>query len=365
LKALRLGKIFGVELVIDASWLIIAGLITFSLYVDFSDRTSASGASAWVAAGVTSFLFFGSVLMHELSHSIVAKARGLVVRRIRLFIFGGVSEIENEAPTPGDEFAITIAGPASSVVLAGLFFLVALPLEGSVERVFALLAFVNLALGLFNLLPGFPLDGGRLLRSAVWKATGDFARGTRVAVFMGRLLAVLLSIAGLVVMVVGGQVAGLWYLAIGWFLYQAASSALVHMESSQSLRGATAGQVMSPTPIAVPAEMSVEELHDKYLLGGRSATFPVVARGRVRGLVALEHAAAIPSSDWSAMTVGQIMMPLGPNDVVEADALVEGLLERFQGRRRRIAVVSEGRIAGVLTEVDVTRFIRRAEAKTG
>ena len=365
MKGFRLGKILGIELVIDASWLIIAALITFSLFVEFSDATSASGAIAWAAAGATSFLFFGSVLVHELSHSVVAKARGLVVRRIRLFIFGGVSEIENEAPTPGDEFAITIAGPASSLVMAGVFALIALPLEGPLERMFGLLAFVNLALGLFNLLPGFPLDGGRLLRSAVWKATGDFARGTRVAVFMGKLLAGLLAMAGLFVMVAQGQVAGLWYVAIAWFLYQAADSALVYMQSQHILSGATAGQVMSPTPVAVAAEMSVEELHDKHLLGGRSATFPVVSDGRVRGLVALEHAAAIPSSDWPAVTVGQIMTSLGPNDVVAADALVEGLLDEFQGRRRRLAVVSEGRIAGVLTEVDVARFIRRAEANTG
>jgi Zn-dependent protease/CBS domain-containing protein len=363
-KGFRLGRIFGVEIVIDPSWIVIAALITFSLYVEFrSINAETSAATIGAVAAGSALLFFGSVLVHELSHSIVAIRRGTKVRRIRLFIFGGVSEIETEATTPQDEFAITAAGPGSSFALAAVFFGLDWAVgTGLFSQVVGLLAVVNLALGIFNLLPGFPLDGGRLLRSLVWRITGDFAKGTRIAVAGGKLVAATLAAVGLYVLAFLGSPAGLWWVAIAWFLYQAAAASGVDLQQRAMLRDITAGEMMSPTPVSVDADIDLDQLFDDYLVGGRSATFPVVDAGRVRGLVALAQVTAVPRPEWGKRTVRSVMVTLGPDDVVDADAPVKDFLPRFARSGRRLAVVRDGRMVGVVSRVDIERWMHRARA---
>lgn len=364
MKGFRLGRIFGIEIVIDPSWIVIAALITFSLYIEFrSINADTPGAVIGTVAAASALLFFGSVLVHELSHSLVAIRRGTKVRRIRLFIFGGVSEIESEATTPQDEFAITAAGPGSSFALAAVFFGLDWALgSGLFSQVVGLLAVVNLALGIFNLLPGFPLDGGRLLRSLVWRVTGDFAKGTRIAVTGGKLVAAGLAGIGLYVLAFFSSPAGLWWVAIAWFLYQAAAASGIDLEQRALLRDITAGEMMTPTPVAVDAGIDLNQLFDGYLVGGRSATFPVVDGGRVRGLVALAQVTGVPRSEWGDRTVRSVMVTLGPDDIVDAEAPVQDFLPRFIERTRRLAVVREGRMVGVLTRVDLERWMQRARA---
>ncbi len=357
----RLGRIFGVEVVVDGSWLVIAVLVAVSFYGELADSGTASVGLVILVALLGAALFFGSVLAHELSHSLVAIRRGIPVRRIRLFIFGGVSEIEHEAATPGDELAITVAGPLTSFLLGGVFFLAWAALlitTGELRRMMGLLAFINLALGVFNLLPGFPLDGGRVLRSLVWRSTGDYRKATMTAVTGGRVLAAILVGIGALALVLG-DVLGLWYVAIGWFLFQAAGSSVTRLKAQERLAGVTAQQVMTPVTAAVPVTAALAELGREQTAGRGVAPRVVVADGRVRGLVGAASLRKVPRREWETRQVGEVMQPLlGPGDVLAADELVEPAIPRLAEREAGLAVVSEGRVVGVISLREVERFFR-------
>ncbi|MEE8330957.1 MAG: site-2 protease family protein [Acidimicrobiia bacterium] len=363
MKGFKVGRILGIDLVIDPSWLVIAGLITTSLFIEFSTQDpNRSGRVVGLAAVVGSLLFFGSVLVHELSHSVVARRRGISVRRIRLFIFGGVSEIEQEAATPQDEFVISVVGPVSSLLLAAGFWGLdrALPsIDDPFGQLLGLLAFVNLALGLFNLVPGFPLDGGRVLRSAVWKATGDFRRATTVAATSGRIVGALLATGGAYLLFIRGEPVGLWYLAIGWFLYQAARVGGVFGVARQDLAEVRVADLMVAVRQAAPTTITVQALLENYLVGAAAhlPAMPVVHRGRVRGLIRPADAAAVASP--ATTTVDQIMTPIGPDDVVPAGAAIGELLPRFVNANAVKLVTSEGRAVGVLAARDVLELVAR------
>lgn len=362
MRGLRLGRLFGIELVVDFSWLVIAGLITASLFVEFSTQDpNRSGRLVMLVSVVGALAFFGSVLVHELSHSMVARRRGIGVRRIRLFIFGGVSEIEQEAATPQDEFVITIVGPASSLALAAVFWALDtwLGVTGLIGQLLGLLAFVNLALGLFNLVPGFPLDGGRVLRSIVWRVTGDFVLATRVAAMAGRIVGGLLAIGGAYLLVIAGDAVGLWYLAIGWFLYQAARLGGVFGVARQDLADVKVSDVMKPVRVAVPAAVTVEQFLTDYLLGTavHLPALPVADGGRVRGLVRFADVDGIESPEVT--TVADVMTPVGPDDVVDGDQPLGELLPRFIDPDAVRLVVVAGRVVGLLAARDVLALVTR------
>lgn len=385
---IRIGRIFGIPIIIDTSWLVIFFLITWAFWGQFRLLApSVSTTSVWVAALVASLLFFASVLIHELSHSVVAIRRGIPVKQIRLFIFGGVSEISEEASSPQDEFAITIAGPLASFVLAVVFYGITLvlpdgraALQGAIDMVFrgrvdripsadqaaavvamipATLAFINAALGLFNLLPGFPLDGGRVLRSIVWRVTGSWHRATVIAIAGGRALAFVMITLGLFDVLFAGDVGGLWYVLLGWFLMQAANSARVQMEVKEGLVGVTAGQLMTPTPVALPGDITLQEAFDEYIMAHNYSVFPVVVDGRVRGTLSLAHLRQFPRVQWPVVTVAEAMTPLEPGDAVSADAPVDHLIDRLAGGGRRVVVVDGGRLVGIISPSDVTRWLQR------
>lgn len=366
-KGFSIGRVHGIPITVDASWLIIFFLIWMFFWTDLVTTAeqglvaSAGDVGAWVGAFVGTLLFFGSVIVHELSHSLVAVGRGIQVKRIRLFVFGGVSEIEEEATTPGEEFAITIAGPLASVILGGMFFGFSfLFADGSVvHHLTGRLAFVNLVLGVFNLAPGFPLDGGRVLRSIVWKITGDFERSTRVAVACGRGIALLMVVVGVFVLFTRGDFEGLWWIVLGWFLFQAAGSALAQMETKQVLRGVTAGQMMTPTPIAVGGELLLQELFDDYFMQHNYSCFPVVEGGRVRGLISMRQLREVDRGRWGVVRTTDVMRRLEPEDSVSADADVETLLPRLVGEGNRVVVVRDGRLVGIISSSDVARWIQR------
>lgn len=356
----KVGRIFGIDLVIDASWLIIAFLITASLFMEFSTQDPNRPGRTVVAASVVgALLFFGSVLVHELSHSVVARRRGIPVRRIRLFIFGGVSEIEEEAATPQDEFAITIVGPLSSLILGGIFWGLdqIVTADGPISQLLGLLAFVNFALGIFNLVPGFPLDGGRVLRSIVWRVTGDFRTATRVAAGAGRIVGGLLALGGLFLLLARSEAVGLWYMAIGWFLYQAARVGGVFGVAREELSAITARDVMAPVHFAIPAAISIERALSDYLVGAavHLPAVPVVDGGRVIGMIDHEDAVA---ADLSA-TVSSATTAVGPDDVVDADRPLGELLPRFVDANAIKLVVADGRVVGTIAARDVLAMVAR------
>ncbi len=366
-KGFSIGRIHGIPITVDASWLIVFFLIWMFFWTDLVTAAnqgmvaSAGSVGVWVGAFVGTLLFFGSIVVHELSHSLVAVGRGIQVKRIRLFIFGGVSEIEEEATTPGVEFAITIAGPLASVILGGMFFGFSFLFAGGtiVHHLTERLAFVNVVLGVFNLAPGFPLGGGRVLRSIVWKVTGDFGRATRVAVVGGRAVALLLVVVGVVVLFTRGDFGGLWWIVLGWFLFQAASSALVQMETKEVLRGVTAGQIMTPTPIAVDGDLLLQDLFDDFFMQHNYSCFPVVEGGRVRGLISLRQLHEVDRRQWGSVRTSDVMRRLEPEDAVSSETDVETLLPRLVGEGRRVVVVRDGRLVGIISSSDVARWMQR------
>lgn len=364
---IRLGRVFGIPIVVDTSWLVIFFLIIFFFWGDLASARDelqiepSSDAVLWLGALIGAALFFTSVLIHELSHSLVAVRRGTPVRRIRLFVFGGVSEIEEEASNPQDEFAITIAGPLSSFVLGAVFFGIAsLLTEGSVaEYLGRRLSWVNLMLGAFNLLPGFPLDGGRVLRSLVWRATGDYKRATKLATDGGRIVAGLLITVGVLSVFVLGDFGGLWLIVIGWFLYQAAGAALSQLSIKEGLRGVVAAQLMTRTPMAVGGELTLQELFDGFFMQHNFSAFPVAQEGRVRGLISLKQLSDVPRQSWHEVRVEDVMQVLLPEDAVAAETPATDLLARLVGRGQRVVVVEDGRLVGIISPSDVTRWLQR------
>ena len=322
-RGFRLGSVRGVEVVADLSLLVIAALLTWSLYADL-DRAfpTRSGDVLLLFAFGGGTLFLGSVFVHELSHSLVAMSRGLVVRRIRLFIFGGVSEIEQEAATPGDELAVTLAGPAASFGLGAGFLLLAWAFSAGSNlpaRVALILGIANLSIAVFNLLPGLPLDGGRLLRALVWRSSGDRTRATRLAVARGRGLGVLTMFIGAALLVAVRDLSALWFVAVGWFLFQAAAVSAVQERLGRQLEGLAVGDVMRRTELAIDGESTVAAALDLHGWGEKLRTMPVAVDGRVTGIFGTREIAAIEKSERESALVRDAMTVIGPADLISSD----------------------------------------------
>src|SRR5262245_4816527 len=265
----RVGRIAGIEVRVDSSWVVIALLSSYSMYLQASSLyPELSGAGAGALAIPATVLFFGSVLVHELAHALVSQARGIRVQDITLFLFGGATRARVESRGPRDEFLIALVGPLTSGLLAVGFGIVAgfggdflsRPLVGTLGY----LAWTNLVLAAFNLVPGFPLDGGRLLRSAIWKATGSLARATRVASAAGQGVGWLLVAAGVAWLLAGDLAGGIWFAFIGWFLVQAARSSYQELQLQQLLRGVEAEDVMAGDLRRIPPELSLQDAVDDY-----------------------------------------------------------------------------------------------------
>ena len=380
----RLGKLFGIEIEIDASWFFIFVLVTWNLAAQFSQwhpewRFALDVATALAA----SVLFFASVLAHELAHSLVARARGLPVHRITLFLFGGVSNLEREPASPGTEFVMAIVGPLTSVFLGFLFLTlgsrapagVQLALSDPVKALAHLsplstllfwLGPVNILVGLFNLVPAFPLDGGRVLRSLLWGATKNLRRATRWASQIGSLIAWLFIFAG-VAMVFGarvpffgsGFIGGLWIAMIGWFLHNAAVSSYRQLVVSDLLEGVPISRLMRREMPTVPTDITVGQLVHDWLIGTDERAFPVLESGRLAGLVCLEDVRKLPRDRWDSTPVREIMTPVERLKVMppQEDAAT-ALREITRLDVRQVPVVDGGDLVGLLRRQDFVRWLQ-------
>jgi Zn-dependent protease len=340
-----IGRLFGIDIFIDWSWLFIFVLVTWNLGTGFMVLHPSWGwGLAWGLAVVGALLFFASVLAHELAHWLVARARGLPVRDITLFIFGGVSTIQREPPTPWVEFVVAIVGPLTSLAIGTLLtWAGAVTASGVAESMIgspaslldrlaplaSLLLYLgplNIMLGLFNLIPGFPLDGGRVLRAALWGATHDVRRATRWASLVGQVVGWMFIIAGLAtffgvrIPLVGGFVGGLWLAFIGWFLQSAATQSYRQVVVQDLLRGVTVASLMRPSgPAAAPTTSVATLVHD-YVMGTDERAFPMVRGDVLVGLICLDDVRKVPRQAWGTTTVGAIMTPVdrlttvGPGD---------------------------------------------------
>lgn len=364
-NSLSLGRVFGVEVRIDASWILIALLFGWSFYVqfDFQFEDLDPVANVLLATGSV-IIFFGSVLLHELSHSVMARRLGIPVESITLFLFGGVTKTRMEASKPRDEFLVAIVGPLTSLLIAGLLWVTVLLTEevlaGPVHFALGYMGWLNLALGVFNLAPGFPLDGGRVLRSILWKTSGSLTKATRRAASAGKAIAAVLIGIG-ILFVFSGDLGGLWMAAIGWFLFQAAAVADQDIVLRQLLKEVRARDLMSPELVTIPSETTIREAVEDYFLRYDHSAFPVVDLDRP-GLLTLKAVREIPSEQWDIRQAWSAMARLEETCTVGAETTMDVVMERLREEGQdRVLVVEDGRVLGIITPRDIMRWVRRSE----
>ncbi len=360
----RLFSIAGVDIEIHWSWLLVFVLLTTTLAQGFGDEfRDWTTTQEWVAAAATSIVFFGSILAHELSHSIVANRLGIPVRRITLFVFGGVSHLESESRTPREEFLIAIAGPLTSFVIAGalvgLWFLVS-PVNEPVAFAAGYLAVANGAIGVFNLIPGFPLDGGRVLRSFLWGITHGLLRATRIASWVGTMVAYGLMVLGIVVMVLTGEIlSGVWFIFIGWFLRNAAESSYQQALIRHLLGAVPVRSLLDRAYVWVPPDMTLETLLDEHILS-RSARYFAVAGGlRLAGVITSKDVRRFPKPAWPNTTVYQAMTPAERLTVVSPEVSLDDALQ-LMGKKniQQLPVMEDGTLLGFVTRQDILRTVQ-------
>jgi Zn-dependent protease/CBS domain-containing protein len=369
MRGFRVGRVFGFEIRIDSSWFILFALIlwTFS-YIAFPRQVPGRSTAAYFAMGLSgTLLFFISLLAHELSHSLVARIKNIPVEGITLFLFGGMAHTRMEAETPGDEFQIAGAGPVMSlaiaVLLAGAWWLGGqLAWDPAVLAVLYYIAILNVILAIFNLLPGFPLDGGRLFRAVVWKLTGDVNRATRVASRGGRVLAYILIAFGLLSAFGGNVLGGMWMVFIGWFLRNAAISSYQQHMLLHMLSGVRARQAMTPDPDTVPAAATARDLVEEYFMRRRYAAYPVVdEHGTAIGLVTLHATRDVPREERDSRTARDLMVPADEAIVVRPEDPMVAVMDRIrESPARRVLVMRDGSLVGIITPSDVTSWLERA-----
>ncbi len=357
-----IGRIFGITIDLDYSWFLIFGLLTWVMAVSYypAEFRNWSDAEYWTMGAITAVMLFDSVLVHELAHSLVAQRYGIPVPRITLFLFGGVSQIAAEPPSPAAEFWIAVMGPLTSFALAAVCWEIE-PLVASSQPFFALaeyLALLNLILAIFNLIPGFPLDGGRVFRALWWRFSNNYHRATMAAAFSGRFFGFLLIFFGLWHLLTGDVAGGIWIAFIGWFLESAAGTQL-HQETLKNLLGGhkVADAMVRSFP-QVPASITIEELARQTGLpsNGRSV-FAMLPDGAA-GLVTLAAIRSVPHETWPSTTAAQVMVPLSEVDSTQPDAVLWSALEKM-GRDgvNQLAVVDGNGIVGMLSREDILHYL--------
>jgi Zn-dependent protease/predicted transcriptional regulator len=370
-RSFRLGRIGGITVNIDYTWFIIFALFVFMLATAYFPAVLAQAdgtahpAWLWGAAVITSVLFFASVLTHELSHSFVARRRGIPINSITLFIFGGVAQMEDEPHTPGDEFKMAIAGPLASIGIGILF----IGILAGTHRVLPPLAnaalwylgAINIILAVFNLLPGFPLDGGRVFRSIVWAVTRDLRKATRVASVTGQgfgWLFIILGLASLVVPVLRNYVS-VWMALIGWFLVSAARSSYQQVVMRDTLSHVPLRDVMHPSVEAVPATLSVQQLVTDYFLRGSASALPVELNGTVTGVVGVDDVQALPRDAWTSTLVSEIARPITQEQTLHPDDDAWAATNRMaQTDRDRVLVTEGDHVEGIVTRGSILRWLQ-------
>ncbi|MHB9105624.1 MAG: site-2 protease family protein [Armatimonadota bacterium] len=367
-RGMRIGQISGINISIDYSWLFIFALFVFLLGGSYFPLTAPGFPRGWywLAAVVTTILFFASVVAHELAHSIVARRSGLPIHTITLFFFGGVSQLEDEPHSPWDEFKVAIVGPLTSVVLAGLFFVLALLLGPQTSRLIIVavtyLWFINLALAIFNLLPGFPLDGGRVFRAIAWRATGNLMRATYLASMVGQAFGWLFIIAGVAgaFLIRGFFLNGLWFAFIGWFLLNAARSSYQQVVMRESLSQVPVQDILNPNVQALAPEMSVDQLVREYFLRESASALPVEEEGRLIGIISVDDVQRVPRERWAVTPIRDILQPVTDEQVLHPGDDAWDAINRMQqtARDRVLVVEPDGHVDGIVTRSAIFRWLQ-------
>ena len=363
-KAWRLGKICGIDIDIDSSWLIIFTLVTWSLAGRYFPAQNPGWPLFlnWLLGIIASTLFFTSVLAHELSHALVAIYQGEKVRNITLFMLGGVAQISDEPDKPFKEFLIASAGPLSSLLIAaiaGIAWLLTRELSPPVASVLYYIAIINILLACFNLLPGFPLDGGRILRALIWGLTKNVNSATKAASTSGKVIALLLIFWGITLIFSGYTFNGMWMMFIGWFLYTTAHRSYRHLLLKDALRAIKVEDVMITSFDTISPDLSIQQLVDGHLVHRQDLAFLVVAGGTVQGIICAPDVKKVPRALWPATTVDKIMVPKDQLEKVSPGDDASAALTKLSAQNmHQLPVVQENRVRGILRRNDILNYIR-------
>jgi Zn-dependent protease/predicted transcriptional regulator len=364
-KRITLFKILGFEVHIDLSWLLLAFLVTWTLAVGYfpMQHRGLTTATYWWMGVAGALGLFVSIVVHEFAHSIVARRFGIPMKGITLFIFGGVAEMTKEPPNPKSEFFMAIAGPLASVVISLCCFLLAgvsATAQGPmpVTAVFGYLAWINFVLVLFNMVPAFPLDGGRVLRSALWAAKGNLHWATRISSAIGSGFGILLVILGIFSFVNGNLIGGLWWLILGIFLRNASRMSFEQLLLREALAGEPVRHFMRENPITVPSSATIRDVVDRYVYRYHHKLFPVVDDGALVGCITINRIKEVPREEWDRRTVGEMARGCDSENTVSPDTdTVRALARMHRTGASRLLVVDHGRLAGILSLKDLLQFL--------
>lgn len=369
---IKLGRVFGVELGLHYSWFIIAGLITLSLAAHFREVNPVWGTGViWAAAILTGVLFFAGLFAHELSHAAVAKVRGLPIHKITLFMLGGAAQIEKEASDATTEFLVAIAGPISSALIGGILLLAAslsgwapqLPPQTPGLAILVWLGYINLALAAFNMIPGFPLDGGRVLRALIWWISGDGHKSTRIAAGIGQAVGVLFIAYGVFRFLGGAGINGIWMAFIGWFLLQAAAASRLHVQAEDVLEGLRVGDVMTRDCDPVAGGLTLQQFVDERLLRTGGRCFVVVDNGHMSGLITPHEVRQVDRSRWTETHVRDAMRKLEEIHAVSPSTPAFEAMELMAGGDvNQLPVMSNGHLEGVVSRGNLLQALKTRAA---
>jgi Zn-dependent protease/CBS domain-containing protein len=365
-QGISLGRVLGIPIQLDYSWFLIFALVAWTLASGYfpSEFKNWPTAEYWLVGIATAIVFFLSVVLHELGHSIVAKHYGIPVSSIKLFVFGGVSQIETEPPSAKVEFLMAIVGPLVSFALAGLFAGLGVAFA-SVAPLLALakyLAYINGALGLFNLIPGFPLDGGRVFRAIVWGVTDNLRRATVIAGNLGRFIGFLFILFGVYQVFAGNLINGLWIGFIGWFLESAAMSQVQQQRVHDLLAGRRVSQAMSTNYTSILPDTTIQTLVDQHILGNGQRSFVVKEGDKVAGLLTLHEIKELPRAEWPTMTAAQAMIPLAQVKRIQpGEGLWAAIEEMNHDGVNQLPVMTDGHIEGMLRRQDIISYLRNLQ----
>jgi Zn-dependent protease/predicted transcriptional regulator len=363
-SGINLFKIAGIQINIDMSWFIIFLLVLWSLSAGYFPRQfpDQSAQVYWGAGLVATILFFFSVLFHEMSHSLMAQRCGIEISEIKLFIFGGVSRLSEEAKNPVNEFKIAVVGPLSSFVLA-IFFWFCQNLLGGLQlpllqAITGYLVWINIALGIFNLLPGFPLDGGRILRAVLWHTTGSLSRATKWASDVGKGLAIALMVLGAIQIFTGMLIGGIWLIFIGMFLRGVAEGGYQEVLMRQSLEDAQVREVMIEDVVNVQPDLTIRELVTDYFLRYGFKGFPVMDSGKITGVISLAEVKNIDRGHESTTRVADIMQHLNDSIIISPDmSLIVAMHKMASENTARLLVMENDQFLGMITKTGLLRFL--------
>ncbi len=363
LKGLRIFKLYGIPVYINYSWIIIFALVAWSLARYYYPSAYAGGTmqAYWIMGVISSLMLFVCVLLHEFSHSVTALYYKIRVTHITLFLFGGVSNMPREPDSPRQDMYISAAGPLMSALLCLVCWLLSfLTVKGgAVNAVVIYLAYINGALAVFNILPGFPLDGGRILRDAVWLKTGDLERAAATASSVGKAVGIGIILLGILSFFQGNVLGGVWFVFIGIFLRNAAEQGLQQVSFQNELKGVPVSQIMTENPVTVDPDLPVRRLVEDYFYHYHHVAYPVVKDGALVGLIDLKRIKALAREEWGRVTVGNVMVDLNPEISVAPRVPASEILQRLlNSPHGRLLVVEDGKLRGIIARRDIMDTLR-------